>query len=59
MVANSELSAASEHDNIFEMHFIKGGAPPHFALPVRALLESHFTGWWIGRGGQTEWPYFT
>jgi hypothetical protein len=56
MLDNSELSTTSEHDNtgIFETHFILGGAPPHSALPVRPLLDSHFTGWWIGRGGRAE-----
>jgi len=27
-----------------------------FAHPVRALLESHFTVWWTGRGGPTKRP---
>jgi hypothetical protein len=27
-----------------------------FALPVRAWLDNHFTGRWIGSGGRTKWP---
>jgi hypothetical protein len=26
-----------------------------FLLPVRAWLDSHFTGQWIGRGRSAEW----
>lgn len=38
-----------------ELIFMQGGAPPHFALPVRRTwLDSHFNGWWIGRRGRTE-----
>jgi len=33
---------------------MQGGAPPYFTLPVRTWFDSHFTSWWIGRGGQTE-----
>jgi hypothetical protein len=29
-------------------------ALPHFALPVRAWFDNHFTGGWTGRRGQTE-----
>jgi len=37
--------------NSEEQHFIKYGASPNFALPVRVWLDNHFTGRWIGRGG--------
>ena len=32
------------------------GAPPHWGLDVRAVLNTEFPGRWIGRGGPTPWP---
>ena len=32
------------------------GAPPHWGLDVRAVLNAEFPGRWIGRGGPTPWP---
>ena len=32
-----------------------GAPPPHFALLVRAWLDNHFLGRWIGCRGQSEW----
>ena len=34
-------------DNIDDLIFMQGGAPPHFALNVRAWLDQHFQvdGW--------------
>ena len=34
---------------------MQDGAPPHFALSVRAWLGGHFPGRWMGRRGPTEW----
>jgi hypothetical protein len=34
---------------------MQDGVPPHFALPVCAWLDNHFSGGWIGRRGPTEW----
>ena len=31
--------------------FMHDGAPPHFLLAIRKLLEQ-----WIGQGGQIAWP---
>jgi hypothetical protein len=36
--------------------FQQDGAPPHFALDVRAYLDQTFTGRWIGRAGSLAWP---
>jgi len=50
------LLTAAQWDNYEEMHFTTNGAPSHFELSVRAWLDSHFTGRWIGRRGPTLWP---
>jgi hypothetical protein len=36
--------------------FQQDGAPPHFALDVRAYLDQTFTDRWIGRAGPLAWP---
>ena len=36
--------------------FQQDGAPPHFALTVRALLDHTFPDRWIGRSGPLPWP---
>ena len=43
-------------DNIDDLIFMPDGAPPHFALTVRAWLDQHFSGRWLGRRGLHEWP---
>jgi hypothetical protein len=35
--------------------FQQDGAPPHYAKAVRAWLNKHFPGKWIGRRGAIEW----
>lgn len=35
--------------------FQQDGAPPHYALHVRQLLDERFPGRWIGRGGPIQW----
>lgn len=32
------------------------GAPAHYSLQVRALLDNIYTNRWIGRGGPVRWP---
>lgn len=39
-----------------DMLFMQDGAPPHFSLPVRNYLNTHFPDRWIGRGGPIPWP---
>ena len=39
-----------------DFYFQQDGAPQHFALNVRELLESEFPLRWIGRRGAIEWP---
>lgn len=36
--------------------FQQDGAPAHYAAGVRAWLDQHFPGRWIGRRGPLEWP---
>jgi hypothetical protein len=36
--------------------FQQDGAPPHFAVDVRAYLDQTFTDRWIGRAGPLVWP---
>ena len=52
MPDNFMLSIVSVRGNYKELHLVQGGAPPYFALPVRAWRNNHFTGRWIGRGGR-------
>ena len=39
-----------------DFYFQQDGAPPHFALAVRALLDLKFPNRWIGRRGAIDWP---
>lgn len=39
-----------------DLFFQQDGAPPHYALPVRAYLDEVFPNRWIGRRGMIEWP---
>ena len=39
-------------DAIFQLD----GAPPHWGLQVRGMLNDVFPDGWIGRGGPTSWP---
>jgi len=43
-------------ENIDELVFVHDGAPPHFALSVRAWLYQKFLGRWLGLRGTHEWP---
>ena len=37
-------------------YFMHDGAPPHFSVDVRRLLNNRFRDRWIGRGGPIPWP---
>ena len=39
-----------------DLFFQQDGAPPHYALPIRAYLYEVFPNRWIGRRGTIEWP---
>jgi len=41
-------------ENIDELLYMHDGAPPHFALSVRAWLDQKFPGRWLGRRGTQE-----
>lgn len=36
--------------------FQPDGAPPHYRLAVRQVLDENLPGAWIGRRGRTPWP---
>lgn len=36
--------------------FQQDGAPPHYSLSARQILETHLSNRWIGRRGPIEWP---
>jgi len=38
------------------MYFQHDGAPAHFAVAVRQLLDARYPNRWIGRGGPFAWP---
>lgn len=45
-----------DDDEDFDPIFQQDGAPPHYALAVRAYLDDEFPDRWIGRRGSIEWP---
>lgn len=45
-----------EDEEDFDPIFQQDGAPPHYALAVRAYLDYEFPERWIGRRGSIEWP---
>ena len=51
------LEPQLEQDGILDsVVFQQDGAPPHFALAVRAYLNQRFPNRWIGRGSPRTWP---
>ncbi|CAH0381470.1 unnamed protein product [Bemisia tabaci] len=50
------IENSAEDFNPQDGGFQQDGAPPHFALPVRAYLDAEFPGHWIGRRILVEWP---
>lgn len=42
--------------NFDSVWFQQDGAPPHYAVNVRDLLDQTFRERWIGRRGRIEWP---
>jgi hypothetical protein len=43
-------------NQIANMWFQQDGAPPHFALVARAVVDEKYPNRWIGRGGTVAWP---
>lgn len=39
-----------------EMWYQQDGAPPHFCLRAREILNTELAGRWIGRRGAVDWP---
>lgn len=55
----NHLSALMEEiplDTRAGMWYMHDGAPPHFSLPAREVLNEKFQNRWIGRGGSVTWP---
>ena len=46
----------SIRDEITNLIWQQDGAPPHYFLPVRQWLDTHFHNKWMGRRGPIEWP---
>lgn len=44
------------NDVFNQLWFQQDGAPAHFALRVRRVLDANFPNRWIGRRGTIEWP---
>ena len=51
-----EKPTLSEWGNYEEPHLMKHGTPLYFMISVRAWLNNHFSGRWIGRRRPTELP---
>lgn len=45
-----------ENETGRQVWFQQDGAPPHYALTVREILNNQFGHRWIGRGGGINWP---
>jgi hypothetical protein len=56
MLRDEVWPVVSTWENIDDLIFMQDGAPPHFALVVRAWLDAQFPGRWMGRRGPHEWP---
>ncbi|KAJ9582285.1 hypothetical protein L9F63_003414 [Diploptera punctata] len=44
---------SAEHEQCL---FQQDGAPPHYAIAVREILDDHLQNRWVGRRGPIEWP---
>ena len=59
MLSDTIIPMLHEQYQDDDSYFQRDGTPPHFALTVRKLLDSKFSGRWIGHRGAIEWsPYF-
>lgn len=47
---------ALENLNFHQPWFQQDGAPPHYFLPAREIINEYFPNRWIGRGGPIRWP---
>ena len=56
MLENYVWPKVAVWENIDDLIFVQDGVPPHFALIIRARLDQHFSGRWLGRRGPHEWP---
>lgn len=56
MLTNFLVPHLRRHRMLRRTVFQQDGAPPHFALTVRAFLNNTFPGGWIGREGPIAWP---
>ena len=57
MIRDSVLPALRQWPNFGDIVLVQDGAPPHWALIVRAFLNEHFPMRWIGRGSPfILWP---
>lgn len=54
-IVSPELKNSPVFEPFQELIWQQDGAPPHFTLPVRNLLNENFQEW-IGRRGTWEWP---
>ncbi|KAJ9574618.1 hypothetical protein L9F63_008245, partial [Diploptera punctata] len=41
---------------ILDENVMQDGAPPHYAIAVREILDDHLQNRWVGRRGPIEWP---
>lgn len=61
MMVTRAIPAMQNFPNFASLVFQQDGAPPHFALAVRQLLDQTFPGRWMGRGSARQpapiaWP---
>ena len=56
MLENYVWPKVAVWENIDDLIFVQDGVPPHFALTIRARLDQHFSGRWLGRRRSHAWP---
>lgn len=56
LLTNSIIPILQARPVYERMLWQQDGAPAHFSLTVRAFLDQHFPGRWIGRNGPIAWP---
>ena len=54
MLQEKVWSVISQREDIGELYFQQGGAPPHYATIVRNWLDDNFPNRWIGRRGPVQ-----
>ena len=53
---STRLATRVRHISHEQCLFQQDGAPPHYAIAVREILDDHLQNRWVGRRDHIEWP---